>query len=170
MLDADAVRLDIARLIRVARTTPSRCVRWMGRVIELDEDTEVLVFQDDDLEIDLVRVPVRVPSTGKLVRGPVLAVCPRGCRRRARILWSEPRAELFPVCRECAQVEYATARGTELERAELAYARLRQRYGLSKHATHEPRPYQHRSTYKREAVRLEKARQRLAAARSRVWY
>lgn len=169
MLDTDALRLDIAHLIRVARTTTTRQVRWTGRLIEFDENDERLVFHDDDVEVELARVRVPVPFTGDIARGPVLAICPRGCGARARILWCDPESEFFPVCRECAQVEYATARGTELDRAELAYARLRQRYGLSKHASHEPRPHQHLSSYRREAARLEKARVRLAAARAKAW-
>lgn len=143
-----------------------------GVAMEADELT-VQIFPLEDgqtfMEADLVRVRVQVPTTGKVARGPVLAVCPRGCGSRARVLWVDPEEEFFPVCRECAQIEYATARGTELERAELAYDRLRQRYGLSKHASHEPRPNQHLRSYRREAARLEKARVRVAAARSKAW-
>lgn len=167
MLDTDALRLDVAAVVRVARSTETRRVRWARRFIEFDEEQEVLLFPEDDLEVNLVRIRVRVPSTGEWARGPVLAVCPRGCRRRARVLWCDPRSEFFPVCRSCARVEYASAHGTELERAELAHARLRDRLGLAKHSTHEPRPHQHRSTYRRDACRLEDARQRLIRARSR---
>lgn len=169
MLDVDAIRLDVARVVRVARTVQSRRVRWLGHEIELDEETELLRFVADDFEVELVRVPVHVPATGRIVRGPVLAVCTRRCGARARVLWADPTSEFFPVCRVCARIKYATARGTELERAELAYKRLRQRYGLSKHASHEPRPYQHRMTYRREAERLERARVRLVEARERSW-
>ncbi len=170
MLDVDALRLDVSAIVRDARRVETRRVRWMGREVIFDEEAEELRFEEDDFELELTRVPVRVPTTGHMSRGPVLALCPRRCGARARVLWTSTAGEFFPVCRSCAGVEYATARGTELERAELAYKRLRQRFGLSeKHASHEPRPCQHRTTYRREAERLEKARSRLVEARKRSW-
>lgn len=173
MLDTEAHRLDVAEVVRVARRSPAGAVRWRAVDVEIafDEDREVLVL-DDDLEIDLERIPARVPSTGRMAPGPVLARCPRGCGRRARVLWLDPRdadVELFPVCRGCARVEYATATASELERARIAHQRLRARLGLSKHATHEPRPYQRRRAYQREATRLKRARERVQRAEVAEW-
>lgn len=144
MLDTQALKLDVAKVVRVARQSPFRVVRWPGVEVQVDQDTERLVLEDG-LVIELERVPVRVPSTGRMVRGPILARCPRGCGNRARVLWLDPHeveAEVFPMCRECARVEYFTARASELDRARIAYQRLRDRLGLSKYAGHEPRLHQ----------------------------
>lgn len=188
MLDTEAGRLDIAEVVRRSREAPGGLTDWtIDRIqrtrfaprpvtvleftILFDEDREVLVL-DDDLEIDLERVPVRVPSTGRIARGPVLARCPRGCGRRARVLWFDlgvADVDLFPVCRACAGIQYATARASELDRAKIAYERLRRRFGLSKHAGHEPRPYQRRRAYQRDAERLQKARQRVKDAEVAWW-
>lgn len=171
MLDTQAYRLDVAEVVRVARQSPDHIVRWVGVEIQVDEDAERLVV-DDGLVIELERVRVRVPSTGRIARGPVLARYPRGCGNRARVLWLDPRdaeVEVFPVCRECARVEYVTARASELERARIAYQRLRDRLGLSKYASREPRPHQKRRAYRRDDQRLEKARQRVKDAEAAEW-
>lgn len=133
--------------------------------MDLDESRGVLVI-DESFEIDIERVVTRVPS-GAIVRGPVLAKCPRGCGERARVLWvdaSDP--EMFLACRACVGVTYATAQtSSEAERARLAYARLRQRLGLLKPwQTFEPKPFQRRRAYARLAERLERARERVQAA------
>lgn len=186
MLDAQAGRLDTAMVVKLSKGAPDGTTHWtiervqttlfaprsvamLAFTIRFDADREVLVI-DDDLEIDLEWVPVRVPSTGRVVRGPILARCPRGCGRRARVLWLDLGVdEIFPVCRECAGIEYVTAKGTELDRARIAYVRLRRQLGLSKHAGHERRPYQRRRAYLRDAERLEKARQRVKDAEVGWW-
>ncbi len=163
MLDTEGAALDIAAVIRVARRSPARAVFW-GRVrVDVDLEGEVIVV-DDSLEIDIERVPVRVPSTGRFAPGPVFARCPRGCGRRARVLWlDETDPELFLVCRACADVRYATAStGSAVERARIAYERLRSRLGLERPwQPFEPRPYERRAAYQRRAERLEQARERL---------
>jgi hypothetical protein len=184
MLDTDACRLDVAEIVRVAKQKPDGVTRWttyrgqsgplappeeavLDLVSRHDAQREVLVI-DDWLEVDLERQRIRVPSCGRTVPGPVLARCPRGCGRRARVLWIDYRdPELFPTCRECARVEYATAKATEVERARLGYERLRRKLGVSRYGGHERRPYQRRRAHQRDAERLAAARERLRAAEAR---
>ncbi|HJL17287.1 MAG TPA: hypothetical protein RMH99_16590 [Sandaracinaceae bacterium LLY-WYZ-13_1] len=181
MLDTDAHRFDVAAIVRAARAESDAPLVWRAyrghRVFgverqELVHEAELrvdegrgLLFVNDQLVIELDHLPVRVPTSGRVVRGAVLARCPRGCGRRARVLWVRPwDEEFFPVCRACSGIEYATAKVGELERARIALRRLRAALGVRRHVGHEPRPGQHRRTYLRDARRLEEARQRVRRA------
>lgn len=114
----------------------------------------------------LERTTVAVPGS-RPTAGPVFARCPRGCGRRARVLWVDPTdPELFLAYRSCAGVEYASARtSSEPKRARLAYERLRRHLGLAKPgSTHEPKLHQKGAAYARLRNRLQHARARVKAA------
>lgn len=179
MLIASTLRKSFAPLV----LSPRR--GWYGahrvhRVLGLEHEELVLeaklelhengdrVFVDDQLVIELEHIPFRVPTTGRVVRGAVLARCPCGCRRRGRVLWVRPDdEEFFPLCRASAGIEYATARASEVERARLGYERVRRKLGVSRHGGHERRPHQRRLTHQRDCERLEAARDRLRQAEAR---
>jgi hypothetical protein len=164
-LDVNTARFDVAECIRVARDTPSRGARWNDMRVVLAIGRDALVL-DGRLALAITRVLVRVPS-GAVVPGPVLAWCPRSCGRRARVLWTHPfDRNLFLSCRTCALGRYATAAtSSEVDRAGIAYERLRARLGLTRPwQTFERKPRQRRTTHARLVERLDQARRRWEAA------
>lgn len=166
--DDQVRRFDVARIHRAAQAVQSGVVMWERTPVVLDPELDVLVV-DDALVIEIERVVVRLPN-GRAAGGPVLARCPRGCGRRARVLWEDPLDEEgFLACRKCVGVVYATAAtGSERVRAQLAYDRLRKRLGLVRPwQTFERRKHQRRAAYERLSDRLDLARARLDAAIAR---
>ena len=165
MLDTSTARFDVAEVVRASRRSGGRPLRWQGLSVYLDADRNEIVI-GGTIVLTIHRVLVPLPC-GTIVRGPVLAHCPRGCGRRARVLWMhvfDGRSSL--ACRACACVTYATAATRcEVERARLAHDRLRGRLGLIKPwQTFERARYQRRHTYERAAERLDDARIRYEAA------
>lgn len=164
-LDTRVARFDLAECLRVSRARPGRVLSWNGMSLVVDARRDVLVL-DDRIVITLDRVGVPVPS-GRVVAGPVLARCPCGCGRRARVLWARPFDRDRPIaCRSCALVEYATAATrSEVERATIALERLRRRFGLTKPwQSLERLPKQRRRTYDAMLERLRRAQRRREAA------
>lgn len=160
MLDTETRRFDVAKAIRAARQSPISAAHWAGLRVDVDENEGLLVV--DDLEIELERTRARLPSA-RVVAGATVALCPRGCARRARVLWVDPLdPDLFLACRTCVSVQYATASTSSgLERAKLALARLRARLGVRAYAPLSPHTYRRRSSYLRDLERLERAERRL---------
>ena len=156
MLDTDAHRFDVAKAIRAARRSPVLAAMWAGLRVELNEDEGLLDV--DGIEIELERTLARLPS-GRAVPGATVARCPRGCGRRARVLWADPdERDLSLACRQCVGVEYATARtSSEYERARIALIRLRGRLGVRAYVPLSPDRYARRRDYLRDLERLQRA-------------
>jgi hypothetical protein len=150
MLDAHIPRLDVARAMRSIAAAGQ--ATWAGAVLTWDAEREALVI-DDDLRVELERVPARLPS-GRWVPGGFVARCPRGCGQRARVLWwVRDGDEVFPVCRGCAGVTYASAAVSPgPDRDELRVVRARRRIGaamcLGGHVPPKP-PGMHNKTWDR---------------------
>lgn len=158
-------RFDVAEVMRASRRAGAAALRWHGLSVVLAKERDAMVI-GGEIVVTLDRVLVPLPS-GTIVPGPVLGRCPRGCGRRARVLWMHLfDGHVSLACRACACVTYATAATrSEVERARLAYDRLRNRLGLTKPwQTFERARYQRRRTYERVAERLDDARIRYEAA------
>lgn len=134
--DTQVPRFDVAAVVRAALRHPGRQGTWRFRLspwrewrsasVSYDPVAEELLV-DDAILLDLERVPTYLH--GRRVLGARLAVCPRLCGRRGRVLWLDVIAdELDLACRRCAGVAYASAAtGDPVERARLRERRLRER-------------------------------------------
>jgi hypothetical protein len=133
-VDIETPRFDVSAVLRLADRRPSDPVYWRYRDAGVFADWAIVVVRYDpareemvvDDEILIVLERSRSVLRGRRVRGPRLAVCPRLCGRRGRVLWLVGEAQgLDFACRECAGIEYATAATSDpIERARLGLRRL----------------------------------------------